>query len=496
MPTTPLLKRREDIWTFFPVNSVPLGRGANGADRHGIEWHTMKLRRYAAEKGMSVEQAKADVLPTLLKALATSASWKVEAPAPGSPYIAVLVMRFAKVTNTRRNSNKNAVKRSPNKNTKRSPNKNKVMSKSKSPQTRRSKSPRRNETRKNRVLSGEDLLKKATGIINRVSDKTVQKLAEEFVGLVPATEADFQALLHLMYGMALESQAYHPLFLQILHLMDAKHVQRPYPQQPSRMIAALFETRIRKEPIFLHMEIQTEEGMLEMTNAVENTINKERAYFKSCALFVGFLYREGMLAFPALQEILGYFRGLLQHEDYRFQDTGVQGMIYILIRAGRRLEMEGGESAAFIQSAKEDLRVLAATVGRKMIKTLCLEFLDAAAAGYTVQPEAKWAVGAPLSDIRIAAAPAAAKAAEGLGSDIGELWRRYPLDVKQQGDMWVVRVHNKKMQDRFAKEGGKFASAQALESYIVKKVTELVDHSAHWRRGPVLPGTVMTVVAK
>jgi hypothetical protein len=49
--TTPVLVRREDIWRYFPVNSVQLGRGANGADRHGIEWHRKKLMDLAYERG-------------------------------------------------------------------------------------------------------------------------------------------------------------------------------------------------------------------------------------------------------------------------------------------------------------------------------------------------------------------------------------------------------------------------------------------------------------
>jgi hypothetical protein len=185
--------------------------------------------------------------------------------------------------------------------------------------------------------------------------------------------------------------------------------------------------------------------------------------------------------------------------DYRLQDAAIQGLLFVLIRAGRRMEAEGGAAAGQLEGLKTDIRGLSESVRRGAIKSLCLDFLEAAAEGYTIKEGKPWAVGAPKDAIQALkpAAPAApvAPAAEGLGSDIAELWRRFPLDVKQQGNMWVIRFHMKKLGERFAREAGRYRTQADLESALSKHVLSLIDNSRYWKRGPVVPGALVTVVA-
>ena len=45
----PILNLRKDIWTHYPVNLVPLGKGEDGAERHAIVWHRKRLQNWRAD---------------------------------------------------------------------------------------------------------------------------------------------------------------------------------------------------------------------------------------------------------------------------------------------------------------------------------------------------------------------------------------------------------------------------------------------------------------
>ena len=92
MPGTPTLKLRKNIWTYFPVTLDARGKGANGAERHCVEWHNTKVRQMAKEAGKSEAAMKAEILPRLLRALSAARGWTVEAPEPGTRCIATLAM--------------------------------------------------------------------------------------------------------------------------------------------------------------------------------------------------------------------------------------------------------------------------------------------------------------------------------------------------------------------------------------------------------------------
>ena len=531
MAAIPPLKLRKDIWTYFPVNMDAIGRGANGADRYGIEWHNMKIRAAATAARMTPDAYKQQLFPKMLQALQASNAWNVEAPPPGSRFIAVIAMRFGapaaannatrKVMASRRLSASPKPKSPIQTRKSKSPNKPKSKSptqtrKSKSPNKPKSKSPtqtRKSPTQTRKSLTPTSLLKRAKAILNIMSDATADKLTAEFAALTPKTAADFAALMKLVLDVMLDTQAYHPLIIKLLHALDAKHHSRPYPQLPSAALADLLMARIATEPRFVLLEIQTEEGELEATNAVEEDIMRQKRFHRSAMLFVGYMYREGFIPYTSLAPVIQKLLKAAQDtdDDYRLQDASVQGLIFILIRAGQRMETDAPKELAEL---KQVIKALSESIRRGAIKALCLEFLEAAEGGYKIKEGVPWAVGAPKGDIKRAGpaqpqpaalgpllappAPQAPQAPkEALGADIGELWRRFPLDVKQQGDVWIVRFHMKKLAERFARESGRYRTQREFEDAQARHILSLVDNSTHWKRGPPPPaGALVTITAK
>ena len=188
--------------------------------------------------------------------------------------------------------------------------------------------------------------------------------------------------------------------------------------------------------------------------------------------------------------------------DYRMLDSTTQGLMFVLIRAGQRMVADGGDAAALFEELKTRIAALQTQARRGLIKTYAAEFIEAVDAGFRIKDGMPWTIGAPKTDIKARPArPVAAvvpkAAAAGLGSDIGELWRRFPLDVKQDGDMFLVKFHRKKLQDRLAKET-RIKTLPELEAALTRQILGLVDNSAHWRRGPAVgdAGVLVSIVKK
>ena len=71
----PDLRLRKDIWTHFPVTVVPLGRRADGAEYHSIQWHRDKL--LAGRDDFDFDEYVSEVERRLIKALEASPKWDV-----------------------------------------------------------------------------------------------------------------------------------------------------------------------------------------------------------------------------------------------------------------------------------------------------------------------------------------------------------------------------------------------------------------------------------
>jgi hypothetical protein len=102
----PTLKKRSDIWNYFPINSKPIGRGNNKADRHGIEWHMANLRKMSEVTKQSIQVLQKALLTPLLTALGSSPYWHLE-ESRNIAYIAKIAMRFDVATNNTRKNHKN-----------------------------------------------------------------------------------------------------------------------------------------------------------------------------------------------------------------------------------------------------------------------------------------------------------------------------------------------------------------------------------------------------
>ncbi len=518
MPS-PILRRREDIWNNFPVIANPMGRGANGADRHCVQWHNKKVRQIGMEERKSDAQVKAEVLPRMLRALASSSAWTYEAPPPGSDCVAIIAMKFKPRNNTRRNANNGAKANATRRWNRTSPSQTKAKSpKAKSPVTRKSANKPHNKpnnavTRKapknHGGLEGEAMYRKARAILNIMSAKTVEQLSHEFASLVPRTVGDAEELFKIIAEIALDQQAYHPLIIHLLHVLDSVHEKRPYPQKPSEAVSSRMLARALEEPLFAKMEAAAEEENASPNKNIEEKVNLQRRFFRSVMLFTGFLYREGLMSWTSYKSILRHFAAFALETDpaeldYRVFDGYVQGLVFTLIRGGARMVATGGEAGSMFASLAEGLKRLSVEAKRGAIRTQCAEFLKSAAEGFKIYEGLPWSVGAPLTDLKVRvvvgpAGPAAVAAAapqEGLSADISELWRRFPLDVKQDGDKYVVRFHNKKLQERYQRESGKYKSVADLEAALGRHILKLIDTSAHWKQAAHGPGVLAVVVKK
>ena len=254
MPT-PVLRLRKDIWTHFPVNVDPMGKGENGAERHCVEWHNGKVRQLAKEAGKSDTAMKATLLPHLLHALSKSNAWTVEAPPPGSKCAAIIAMRFLP-KNTRKNvrnvGNTGMEWRTRRVSPKLSANKPKSANKTNANQTSKAKGTKAaNATRKvknHSDLAGEALLRKARAILNKLTDSTVDALSKEFATLTPKSISESEELLKVVVDIAMDQQAYHPLLIHLLHVLDAQHSVRPYHEKPSAFVGERILARAMEEP--------------------------------------------------------------------------------------------------------------------------------------------------------------------------------------------------------------------------------------------------------
>lgn len=100
VPAIPVktLKLRKDIWSKFPVIVVPLGRGTDGAERHGIVWHRKKLTSLRATLPSEAWQSYESIQQAnLIESLRVGKRWTVEASVHPE-HICVIRMKFPSVT--------------------------------------------------------------------------------------------------------------------------------------------------------------------------------------------------------------------------------------------------------------------------------------------------------------------------------------------------------------------------------------------------------------
>jgi hypothetical protein len=93
----PVLTLRKHIWENFPVTCVPLGSGADGAERHAIVWHRKNLAEWREDAPSWEEWMDFQKIThyRLIKCLEASNRWTVEPPRRRTDDICVISMVFA-----------------------------------------------------------------------------------------------------------------------------------------------------------------------------------------------------------------------------------------------------------------------------------------------------------------------------------------------------------------------------------------------------------------
>ncbi len=531
----PTLKKRSDIWNYFPVNSKPLGRGNNRAERHGIEWHMTNLRKMSEITKQSIQVLQKTLTSLLLKALGASPYWRLE-ESTNMAYIAKIAMRFDVGTNNTRKNHKNSnsappvvqyrtwsvappveaaaeiaqTRRSPrnSRNTvnatrrktpspkfKILPNKPKTQAEinenaffarlaAQTSEEKAANNLKRKEQMKKYMKTEPEHIKQIRQIVNKLTKDNQEKLTHELVTTIPTSSPAFQESIAVFVDLALNTQAYHPLLIQAVHQMNANPA---FPVRVSEVLSESFMTQFRRafsNPTFLVPQTQ------------QQVLN-----YRCYLLFAGYMYRERFLSWSHFKEVLGRLEEFSADEDNpNIQNEAILGLQYALIRGGKRMQEEG-ESAETFTRLMDYLGDLSKYYGVSRIRIQIQNFLEAVQGGFLIRASDPWAVGAPGANVKpvgpvaIVAAPEKPKA-KGLGKDIAELWKRYPLDVKSDGRAWLVKFHNKKLAERFEKEKHRFKTVAHMQQEFQKEIQSLVEYSDFWKMGPIIPGTILTVVPK
>ncbi len=524
----PELKTRQDIWKYFPVAAKPMSAG-----KDKLEWHISNMIKMSKATKIKIDAMKPVLEPKLLAALKASDAWSVE-EGTNATTLAVLRMKSPKHNKTRKNykntappvveyrkwnaTHKNtgasvaAVSAQPapapasvnrtNKNKK--PNANNGTRKAKKPKTQAEMNENafferlaaktneekaannllRRERMKKYIKEQPEHIKQIKQIVNKLTAENQEKLTQDLVSIIPTSPAEFKESMDTFVDLALNTQAYHPLFIHAVHALNAK---KEFPFLASDALSESYMSKFQtafSNPTFLTPKTQ-----------------QELLNYRCYLLFAGYMYREEFLSWPNFQKVLQRLEELSMDEDNpNIQSEAILGLTYALIRSGKRMIMEGDDSETEFGRYLEYLTDLSKYYAVQRIRFQIQDFLDSVKADFKIRAADPWAVGAPNSNLKAKgkakAVPEPPQKAKGLGEDISELWRRYPLDVKQQGDVWVVKFHNKKLAERYEKERRRFPNQGAMQQAFQQEIQSLVENSAVWSLGPSYPGAVLTIVSK
>jgi hypothetical protein len=290
----PLLKKRSDIWDYFPVNSKPLGRGTNKADRHGIEWHMSNLRAMAKQTNQPIESIQKLLLPSLLSALRTSPYWQLE-ESNNTTYIAKIAMRFEDKTRKnvrnipavveyRKWNTGTTIASSPPKPV--LPEHTKSANKSNSTRKNSKNNAARRAITQKYFKKEADHIRQIRQIVNKLSKDNQEKLMNDLVSILPQTDKEWNESIDVIVQMALNTQAYHPLFIAVLHKLNTIPEFKAPAQQFADSFLTLFHTTF-SDPTFLKPETQG-----------------QKLKYRCFLLFAGYLYREGFMKWSAFQTVL------------------------------------------------------------------------------------------------------------------------------------------------------------------------------------------------
>jgi hypothetical protein len=460
--STPTLVQASDIWEAFPVKGSRLKPKSDGEDRYGIQWDRTKLTTLSSETGKSIETLKAEIEPRLRHAIDVSPKWEVEPAAAGAGSAYIMTVFLSEYLPNLNVGTRHAPRRI--------------------------------------GVNVTDIIAQARGLIQKTTEKTVDAIIPRFVELVPKNKDESKELMKLVYELAVNQQIFHPVTMKLIRAMDAKQKEtKQYHKKPSKVIAKMAYEMAEEGAAYVEIQKKYNEENNVNVNSAEIHINKSKMAFRSNLLFFGYLYHQDMLSFEKLEAILKQYKSGLKAEDYREQDAAIEAMLYILVRAGKSMSMTE-EGSELLKSMIKSLKKTTEKISRMRIKIMVDKFMEAVEHDYRIDADVSWAIGAPEEGVRIKVAKTRrSPKPEGLGEDIGELWRRFPLAVKQQGDRYDVSFHRDKLAKRFTEKNrsnGEHKNVKNLEATLERHILALIDNSRYWKRGPEVRGTFVTVVPK
>ena len=315
-------------------------------------------------------------------------------------------------------------------------------------------------------------------LLNKLTDKNFESIRDQILLLAPANNAEYETMIESLQDALLDNRAYHPQFIEMLRRMAVRHTTHPYPSPPCAALNDCLLGTFAKGPEGVQIAVDMEEGKLNNKNDTLDTLKKRKTLrYESLTLLLGYLLREEMLP---LDDFVKAFRSLTvdEEDDYRLQDVVVQSMLFMLVRAGPRLSVMP-EAHEFLRAALGTVQTIADSYPRGAFRGLAKDLLACKERGWIlgkVEGSApKWTVGAPKDGV-VVRTLVKALAPEGLGADQGELYRRFPVVVKEVGrGVYAVEVHGMKLRERCEKTG-------KTEKQVLDPLFALVHNSQHFER--------------
>ena len=496
-----------------------------------VKWHIGNIRATAAAEGMTEAQVREQIRPRLLKALRASPLWSVRelddpkeiakitmkpvASAAASSAVGTVVANATRkanvaiaIANGTRNARRNASV---------------VAAATAVAATELATTAAAASSAAAVLTEGPEkialvrrpLFKKTESssmiaLFNKLSEKNVAVILEQFIEITPESEAGMIKVIQTLLKMAVANQAWHPIYIQFIKGMALRHDAKPYPVHP---VTALFDnmcTQMAEGSPGVELRLSLAANINDKNDRLVESMTLQRNFI-SLGYLAGYMVRDQLLsadqcarmyhilATPSASGGAGGPSTLSQEKD----KDATMSIFALILRAGPRLVL----TPAAHSLLTELLAFVTATSSKTpsdIVTLAAKDVLECASRGWVVT-HAKHMVGAPpelpipKADVAVpkaalkgisaavsasaSASSASATAAHGplgLGPDVGELYRRFPLEVLQldaEENFFTVKVHGKKMADRCK-------GVARCESDLLGHVEALVNHSSHWRRLP------------
>jgi hypothetical protein len=241
------------------------------------------------------------------------------------------------------------------------------------------------------VLGVDKIGNKTSFIFNMVAEATVDKFTQRLLALVPADEAAMQKMMDtILRSHIVSDSSYHTVYMRMIMAMDAKHSSRPYPTKPSAALLSAVRSHLEHEPRSV--------AMAAMADADASMVEQAAAQARAMMLFVGLMYRFGMISLEELKNFIQLLiarlsettRGTSEHDFF------VQSMILVVVRAGKMLMAESDESRALIDDICKIVKDNATSPRTRALHDLLMQAIRKE---FHIAGIHAWRVGAPAQNL-------------------------------------------------------------------------------------------------